>query len=178
VRWDAVAARPNRIMHRLAQFHRIAASRTPSKPSSVAWAGIDPPRNGNLPAELLRALCKILARHTCSCAACCFCIWEGYGWLNESSTAVAEAIYNPDGRQIANAVSGLNAFTAPVFPAEVDVPTVKLPGRGYFLLEGPLDAATDLGENVGDAFSRSRLICSGRKTTRGASPPKSTSSAP
>lgn len=49
-------------------------------------------------------------------------------------------------------MSGLNAFTAPVFRAEVNAPRVKLPDRGYFLLEGPLDAATDLGWNVGDAF--------------------------
>lgn len=47
-------------------------------------------------------------------------------------------------------MSGLNAFSAPVLP--VDAPRVNLPLRGYFLLEGPLDAATDLGWNLGDAF--------------------------
>jgi len=65
---------------------------------------------------------------------------------------VVTATYNPDGRQISDAVSGLNAFTAPVFPAEVDAPRAKLPDRGYFLLEGPLNAATDLGCTVSDAF--------------------------
>ncbi len=150
VRWDVIAARSSRIMHRLAQFHRIVASRTPIKPGSVPWDGMDPPQ-GDLPVELLRVLCAILVRHTRSCAACWFCVWEGYGWLN-GSTAVAAATYNPDGRQISNAVSGLNAFAAPVFPAEVDTPRVNLPNRGYFLLEGPLDAATDLGWTVGDAF--------------------------
>ncbi len=150
VRWDVIAARSSRIMHRLAQFHAIAASRTPVTPGSVPRDGMEPPQ-GNLPAEQLRALCAILARHTRSCAACWFCVWEGYGWLN-GSTAVVTAIYNPDGRQISNAASGLNAFAAPVFPAEVDAPRVNLPQRSYFLLEGPLEAATDLGWTVGDAF--------------------------
>jgi len=150
VRWDAVAARSSRIMHRLAQFHAIVSSRTPAKPGSVPWDGVDPPQ-GNLPAELLRALCAILAGHTSTCAACWFCVWEGYGWLH-GSTAVAAATNNRGGRQFSNAVSGLNALAAPVFPPEVHAPTVNLPKRGYFLLEGPLDAATDLGWTVGDAF--------------------------
>ncbi len=43
VRWDVIAARSSRIMHRLAQFHAIAASRTPIKPSSEPRARMEPP---------------------------------------------------------------------------------------------------------------------------------------
>jgi len=67
---------------------------------------------------------------------------EGYAALLSKSPKIATT----------SAVSGLNAFAAPVFPPEVYAPRVNLPKRGYFLLEGPLDAATDLGWTVGDAF--------------------------
>ncbi len=105
------------------------------------------PSEGNLPPEQLSALCEILAAHTGASASCWFCLWEGYGWLRDGP-AVA-ACFESDARSN----GGINQLVNPMFPPEaLRGPRVSLPNRNYFLFDGPLDAATELGWTIGDAF--------------------------
>ncbi len=78
IRWAEMAAKSGRTMHRLAQFHAI---------NRESATGVNPagngPRNGNLPAVPLKALCGTLSLHTRTPESCRFCLWEGYGWLHD-----------------------------------------------------------------------------------------------
>lgn len=130
--WADVAAATGRTVHPLMQWQAIVR---PVGEGS-AWHGGEP-AVGNLPTHLLRALCAMLATNTRSPDDCVFCLWDGYGLLHGSP---AVAIMSSFG----------NASDVP--PAvEDDVrdgPRVRLPGRDYLLLTGPLTAAGDLDWNL------------------------------
>jgi hypothetical protein len=89
-----------------------------------------------LEADRLLALSAILAAHTSATDDCVFCLWDGYGQLSGSP---AVAILASDGHQ---------AQVAPAVERTVlEGPRVRLPGREYLLLTGPLSAAADLDWN-------------------------------
>jgi hypothetical protein len=132
VRWAEVAAWSGRTMHRLAQFQAISRPVVSAPTGPAPWNG-EPPPDGNLPAELLRILCGVLAEHTSTTESCCFCLWDGYGWLYGSPSV---AIMGRRG----------SIPIPPAFPPEVlDGPRVRLPGRDYLLFAGSLAAAPELG---------------------------------
>jgi hypothetical protein len=65
LRWAEVAAKTDRTMHRLAQFHAI------NRPSvSGSKVEVAPPEPGNLPPDLLRVTCGALAEHTSTSDNC------------------------------------------------------------------------------------------------------------
>src|SRR5215813_957460 len=78
LRWADVAAKSGRTMHRLAQFHAINRARAGA---SIGTA--DPPETGNLEPNRLTSLCEVLRRHTNTPQFCWFCIWRGYGFLDD-----------------------------------------------------------------------------------------------
>jgi hypothetical protein len=121
LRWNEVAAKSDRTMHRLVQFHAI--NRTSDSGSQIAGA---PPETGNLPSDLLSAACAALAEHTTTPDCCWFCLWNGYGWLHDPTSSTIA--FEPAGAQ--------------------KTPCVHLPHRDYLLFEGPLEAATELGWNI------------------------------
>src|SRR5689334_12684825 len=53
----------------------------------LRWADVaaEPPHTGDLQPELVRALCEVLAEHTNTRDSGWFCLWRGYGWLNEGA---------------------------------------------------------------------------------------------
>jgi hypothetical protein len=166
VRWAEVAAWSGRTMHRLAQFHAIRRPAASAPIGPPSWDGEDPP-DGNLPTELLRILCGVLAEHTSTPESCWFCLWDGYGWLYGSPSVGIMGRRGP-------------IAVPPAFPAEVlDGPRVRLPSRDYLLFAGSLAAAPVLGwtDPYGSFFPQSPT-CSGRRTTPGALLPRSTCSAP
>jgi hypothetical protein len=128
-------------MHRLAQFHAIAGS-GPFGSSRPSPFGIDRPDNGKLPAHLLSVLCAGLAEHTSTADSCWFCLWDGYGWMRDSPDVSAIGFTRSD-----DTPAGAGAvFIPPGPPPEVPQgPKVTLPHRDYFLFNGPLDAAGELG---------------------------------
>ncbi len=133
-------------MHPLVQFHAI--NRPPV--SGLEFA-ITPPEPGNLPSDLLRVASAILANHTATPDHCWFCLWNGYGWLR--NTAASRMEFTPTGASAAPAATLDDATDSmslsQLLPAAVqNVPCVHLPNRDYHLLEGPLEAATELGWNL------------------------------
>jgi hypothetical protein len=132
VRWAEVAAWSGRTMHRLAQFHAIRRPAASAPIGPPSWDGEDPP-DGNLPADLLRILCGVLAEHTSTPESCWFCLWDGYGWLYGSPSVGIMGRRGP-------------IAVPPAFPAGVlDGPRVRLPSRDYLLFAGSLAAAPVLG---------------------------------
>jgi hypothetical protein len=166
VRWAEVAAWSARTMHRLAQFHAISRPAAAAPTDPAPWDSEDPPA-GNLPAELLGILCATLAEHTSTPSSCWFCLWDGYGWLHGSPSV---AIMGHHG----------SIPVPPAFPAEVlGGPRVRLPGRDYLLLAGPLAAAPQLGwTDPYGFFFPSHPTYSGPRTRPGALVPRSTCAAP
>ena len=144
VTWAEVAGRSGRMMHRLVQFHAISRSFS-SASGSDFLQNISAPENGNLPPDLLMALCEVLGRHTGTEKSCWFCLWDGYGWLYHSPPE-ATLVFNAPG-DVVNDIS--YSFVRPPFAPEVlHGLKLNLPFRSYLLLEGPLDAALDLGWNI------------------------------
>lgn len=80
VRWSDVAAWSGKVLHPLAQFHRIAGRWQYEPSDPVGWPG-ENPVEGSLPSQQLRVLCEILGRHTSSPDRCWLTVWEGYGNL-------------------------------------------------------------------------------------------------
>jgi hypothetical protein len=130
LRWADVAGESGRTMHRLVQFHAI--NRPPVSDSAAA---VYPPESGNLPSDVLRIVCATLAEDTSTPDRCWFCLWSGYGWLQDTTSRYLE---------------GAASIPPPVPVA--NAPCVHLPYRDYLLFEGPLDAATELGWNVESGF--------------------------
>jgi hypothetical protein len=104
-----------------------------------------------MPPVLLRRLCEILGDHTQSPDRCRFCLWDGYGWIGNAAMATAHASTQGPVSGDANGAAGqppddMELTLPPVFTEEiVQGPRVHLPQRSYFLLQGPLDAAMELG---------------------------------
>lgn len=101
------------------------------------------PRAGELPPAILSALCEVLAAHMSTAQRCWFCLWDGYGWITGS----------PAVSVLTASTSGPGGFESvlPAFSPEIlNGPRVDLPGRAHLLLEGPLDAALQLGHLIED----------------------------
>lgn len=166
VTWAEVAQRTGATMHPLAQYEAIAGIHRSSRRER---ARVGEPRTGHLEPGTLEVLCAVLARHTGTPERCWFALWEGYGWM-QGSPAIAmltlvqhapppdarRAPYPsstppdfprpPRGRARPPTAPGDPGYVPPAFPPDVmDGPRFRIPQRDYFLLEGPLDAAGELG---------------------------------
>lgn len=169
--WAEVATRTRRTTHPLVQFVSIAGAK---RSALRERAGVHEPRTGELEPMSLDRLCAVLAGHTTTSDRCWFALWEGHGWM-EGSPAIAEAVLvkeapptegrrapyptgvppgfprprrlpRPFGQPRAPTKPGDPGYVPPAFAREVlEGPRFQIPGRGYFLLEGPLEAAGELG---------------------------------
>jgi hypothetical protein len=80
VRWSEVAERSGRQAHRLMQFGRIA--NIGDDPNShPSWG--QRPLDGTLPTEVSDRLLPILGASTSTPHACWFCLWDGFGDINQ-----------------------------------------------------------------------------------------------
>jgi hypothetical protein len=83
---------------------------------------------------VLAPLCELLAGHTTGAERCYFCLWDGWAWVTRATYTLPSSP-NPI----------LPAFSA----EELSRPRVHHPDRNYLLLEGPLTAALQLGDDFG-----------------------------
>lgn len=154
VTWAEVAAWSGRVIHPLVQFDALAV------PVPGAGSGDPPwqtsPEPGSLPPALLAALCDVLAGHTGSADRCWFCIWDGYA---QTAGARATVTFTADrggpagddttGDGEREDEPGAQLILPPeIPPSVVNGPRMCLPERCYLLLEGPLDAAGELGMSI------------------------------
>jgi hypothetical protein len=139
VTWAQVAAWSGRVIHPRVQFEAIAAPAAGAGITARPWQSAPDP--GTLPPVLLSALVDILAAHTGTSGHCWFAVWDGYSrppgpHAAVASTALGGAADEPPGLRV----------LPPQFPPGVNsLPEVLLPERPYLLLQGPLDAAGELG---------------------------------
>ncbi|MDO3140585.1 hypothetical protein [Mycobacteroides abscessus] len=143
--WATVARANSRILHPSVWWEKIKSS------ASSGRGRPGDPMRGDLNGWALKALCAILARHTTTAQACCFAVWEGWGWLHDhdSPASTITAYYAPD---------GVIPDIQPPQPAPAQWrlatsgPTFSLPGRRYHLFKGHIDAAVRIGHWVNEDF--------------------------
>jgi hypothetical protein len=89
VRWAEVATWSGKVIHPEVQFHALV----PSLPlDAIGTEPFNfPPRNGVLPESQVQALGDVLSRHTNTPAKCWFCLWDGYGYFNQSAFTVVRS---------------------------------------------------------------------------------------
>ena len=108
----------------------------------LPWA--EAPQEGEIPEEVLDRLTRVLARHTGSEHGW-FCLWDGWGFLTGSMTrVVARHVDHHPSPGTPSRYHSLPAFGS----EERKSAKVHLPSRAYYLFEGPLAAARELGAFV------------------------------
>jgi hypothetical protein len=157
VSWASVAARTGRAMHPLVQFERLVAG--------AGWEGTEPDI-GRLPDGELGALLRLLAGATGTPDRCWYCVWDGYGELTGAVASLTASSDEPLGildeaiasfhavfDQAEGALRSLaepSALPEPA-PATPGWPRLRLPGRDYVVLRGPLFGAPDAGRGLAPA---------------------------
>ena len=134
VTWREIAAANLRAYHSEMQFGALVALvGTPTAPRSQPGLFDDWPRTGTLRLDDARALVDVLTHHTMTPDRCWFAAWEGFGSLEDGSMAMVTI----DGGKTERPPPDLYREK----PSQH--PTLKLPGRGYYVAKGSLAAALE-----------------------------------
>lgn len=146
VTWREIADANLRIYHSEMQFGALVTLvGTPAVPfARQAQPGLFDgwPRSGSLPLDLARALVGVLGGHTSTPERCWFAAWEGWG----------DPVFATSGG------SGDPPTPPPWTVIERPKrPTFKVPGRGYYLAEGPLTAALDTVYGVAQHYQSASI---------------------
>jgi hypothetical protein len=81
-RWSDIARRNRRLAHAEMQFHMISRHH-PEIPAPRDHRVPHQPRSGQLPLDERRILVEVLRGRTATSDRCWFCLWEGYGGLDD-----------------------------------------------------------------------------------------------
>jgi hypothetical protein len=137
VDWAEVAKATGLTAHPLMQWHALVGSSDPDNFKGSLWDG-EVPSRGNLPCQLVEGLCGVLKNHTKASVQCFFGLWIGWAWI-EQGTVLTKMEHE------SNHFAATTELVPPAFSAdEIDRARLKLPGRDYVLLAGPLSAATEI----------------------------------
>jgi hypothetical protein len=91
VRWSEVAASTGKVIHPLVQFHAIATPVPGRELEARPWS--DEPQTGTLSDRQVRALSRLVEKHTRTPDACWFCLWEGFGYFAPGGMIEARAYF-------------------------------------------------------------------------------------
>lgn len=113
---------------------------------------------------LFEVVAHVGAAHTSTPTLARFAVWEGYGWETSTTVyAVAEQVDEVDRLRHEEMRASARADDARrrelIRSGLRSVPRFELPNRAYYLLEGPVSAATELREpGHGDRWQRPDLF--------------------
>ena len=142
VSWSDVAEATGRRPHPLMQWHALVGSPDYLNVTGSLWDGADP-RRGDLAHSALSVLVDQLAEGPEE-PTCYFCLWDGYGGLE--TYGWLEANSAPESKVTAR---DRHTFTAD----ELSRPRLRLPGRDYVVVVGPLRNALRIGSFAAESFS-------------------------
>lgn len=146
VTWREIADANLRVHHSEMQLGSLVAlvgtptvrfARQPQPGLFDSW-----PRIGSLPLDLARALVGVLGDHTSTPERCWFAAWEGWG--------------DP----VFATLVGSGDSPAPPPPTVIERPkrpTFNVPGRGYYIAHGPLEAALDTVYGVAQHYQSASI---------------------
>lgn len=138
VRWSEVAEANGRIAHPEMQWPTIANPHSNSTQPGV-WDHV--PNEGSLPAELIPEFVEVLRRHTSTPDRVWFAVWNGYSGLpfDDSGIGTTDLSAWPQSRiEPGRRLRAVEAHQPPP-----SAPTFELPGRAFWLLSGPIEAASE-----------------------------------
>jgi hypothetical protein len=158
VRWSEIASASGATLHPLAQWDLIAPD-----PDDGPW--ISRPEQGAPSSAILSALVSLLGNFTMTADRCFFGIWGGWGYLNDSSGALARETTDPHqdsvlGRwrvkRARRSSSGAPANARSQFISELAAEAASFPmlefepgrGRPYLLGTGPLDVILQIADDT------------------------------
>lgn len=143
VRWSEVAEANGRIAHPEMQWPAIALREPYSNWRHPGlWDHV--PNEGSLPSDLIPGIVEVVRHHTTTPDRVWFAVWDGYSGLvfDESGIGTTDLrAWQESPIESGNRLRPLDAR-----PQPPSAPTFELPGRAYWLLSGPIDAA---GESLG-----------------------------
>lgn len=137
VSWSEVAEATGRRPHALMQWHAIVGSPDHLNMRGSLWDGADPSR-GDLAHSALAVLCDRLAEDAGGEPDCYFSLWEGYGELD--GYGWLEAATRPHSK-----VDDRKRHTLTLDEIGRARSRLRLPGRNYVVLAGPLRGALRIG---------------------------------
>jgi hypothetical protein len=137
VSWSEVAEATGRRPHALMQWHAAVGSPDHLNMRGSLWDGADPCR-GDLAHSALAVLCDRLAEDAGGELDCYFCLWDGYGGLDEYGWL--EATAPPRSK-----VEDRDRHILTTDEIDRSRSRLRLPGRDYVVLAGPLHGALRIG---------------------------------
>lgn len=147
VGWSDVARATGRRAHALMQWHAIAGPADRLNANDSSWAATKPIR-GDLDHLKLSTLCDQLAEHREDEPRCYFCLWGGYGGLEDYGWLERDSQEDPATGARKVGVQDHHTFTVD----EISRPRLHLPGRDYVVLAGPLRSALRIGSFATEWF--------------------------
>jgi len=128
VTWAQVAETTGRQVHPTVQWHALVGAADVWDNVGGLWPHARP-QWGNLAIPQLAALCEVLAVNTTTPDGCFFGLWEGWAQLH-GSPAVAH-------------LGSDEPVPSALTDTEHASPRLRLPGRDYFVMHGPISATLD-----------------------------------
>ena len=158
VRWTDVCATTGHEPHALMRWEDVAgviSARVDRTLVASAWLG---PEEGNLHPVPLRHLCRLLKARTSTADRCFFALWDGHDWIPRSPSA---SIFRPQGRRSRRLrrphvwrrptrAAPDGTLLTPPHITRWRARRLEIPGRGYLLFSGSLDAVTAMGWQAAD----------------------------
>ena len=105
---------------------------------------VDPPEPGKLEPNRLTTLCEVLRQHTKTPQTCWFCVWRGYGCLDDKQNS-SIVFTKADEPSASPPEAPADPLPSALRAALRNDDRVRLPYRDYLLLEGPLETAMEIG---------------------------------
>jgi hypothetical protein len=135
VKWSEVAQVTGGTAHSLMQWHALVGSPDHFNFKGSLWDDGAPDR-GNLALPQLEELCELLVWHTTDASRCIMGLWVGWGWVEGSCSFMTMIRRGADHVWV-------ESSPGPAFSVDdLHKARLRLPGRDYVLLAGPLSGAT------------------------------------
>ena len=110
LRWFTVASWNGKVVHPQMEFYRIANLDPYLRGHPPWWS---PPSYGSLSQEECEALVSVLKGFTSTPERCCFCLWEGWGFLGDRLFKRAAKLKSPGDRRhlvFSGPLEGIRSF--------------------------------------------------------------------
>ncbi|MGH9194396.1 MAG: hypothetical protein ACRD1T_01485 [Acidimicrobiia bacterium] len=139
VTWTEIALANGKTVHPEMQFESIVppGSFDRAMNMKISQPGLweAPPEEGCLDKPIIESLIPLLAKHTTTPKQCWFAFWGGWGIPVMVAFAPSQGTVDP-------ALDRTHERFVGAMHEKMRAPSVKLPSREYFLLQGPVAAAT------------------------------------
>ena len=149
VRWSEIASWTGRAVHPGMQFHAILGN--PEDPNAKPdWGHL--PREGTLDADQILPVVEILVKHTATPQRCHFCVWDGWGGIDDPRSLAILGPGTPGTDRLAERVRNAQSRASRAKRIEIGLFT-------YLVFVGGLEAVADDEESPSIWWPEDRAWC-------------------